>query len=116
MAVRLYPICSIETACTLVGVPVSTIEALKEHEDKRPQDPRDQEAGYEHWNSRTPEVETLDNFLTFGWGRMNSNAAIEAGLDPYAGETKDKDLMKTILMDQGEDIDILNRVDGLCWG
>ena len=106
MATRLYPKVSVETLERLAGVPAGTHDWLVAVRNKYPP------PGEQGWEQAQryfvevgadPDLDTLDNFLTCGWGRLSLAASkvIEAaGLD-YIGVTTDRQLIRRLLEAQG---------------
>ena len=128
MAIRLYPVTKNESVLEqLAGVPADTFETLKVLRpllDRLPDahgadEDQDKEGGFIGFSVMLqfyPEVRKLEEFLTFGWGRVESS--VDLG-DEYAGKVTDEENVRTILFCQGvelpEGMD-WRALEGLCWG
>lgn len=121
MGTRLYPKTrNVSVLEKLAGVPAGTSTLLKELEAKR--DSMDTMAYYDML-SENPHADILDNFMTFGWGKLNSEqwdiAKELFGPDKcWSGSVSDDYNVNRMLTAKG--IHNLNGVtvqelEGVCW-
>ena len=112
MATRLYPVTrkpeSLEILC---GVPAGTYARLEAFEKEHPYT-YDNEKGYERWKllNADEDMGTLDNFKTFGWGRVDSRIC-----DDNAGHTSED--IERILTHHNVYLtpEQIALTEGLCW-
>jgi len=120
MGVRLYPDTEDQALlCKLAGVPESTAQELAEYNKSKPS-ALDQDAHYKHWEYRPENVARLEDFQTFGWGRVSLTASRlieEYGHDNVCGSESDPERVRSILKAQlCFDSPLMDEVKAVCWG
>ena len=108
-------------------MPSGTYQALQEFEAQCKADGLTFDERYERMHDhpffQSHPIDQLDNFLTFGWGRLSVvMTTVDLNLDQWSGSTNDAFLVKRILSAQAlatGNLDLLliepEVVEGLCW-
>jgi len=118
MSSRIFPVTNNPRNLEIiVGVPEGTHARLQQWEKDNPEPSMfDQEAGFARFNKlqEDKELADLDNFLTFGWGRVDHRLV---GPDEYSGSVE-KGKEDAFLRHHGIYLspEQVLATEGLCWG
>jgi len=129
MATRLYPSNNAPALLEkLAGVPSGTFGRLQEIEGKHPKRNLPTPEGYEEADAfyktvfASPDLNRLDNFMTFGWGRLTTEATRlikRWGQIYYGGGVDDPAKVSELLQAQGvtlpSDVTV-EQLGGVYWG
>jgi hypothetical protein len=112
MATRLYPSTTNETSIEiLAGVPAGTMAKLNAIKASFPPY---SDALFDAIHAAPFPVAKLDDFLTFGWGRVNYGTLEALGFDGCGDSTKDITMVRLILSAHEINVDPA-LVEGLNW-